>query len=109
MKLNILLLLFFVIFIYSCNTILCGKLNDELQAIQDSANNKYSEHLLIENIPCEYYYINLTFKNNYIDTNLIHSVHEILYNKERRIGWQVIFVYNSKGEYIFSHNIWFSY
>jgi len=59
--------------------------------------------LHVENVPCEFYYINHIAKTKYADTTLIKSVHDILYNEELKAGWLVLRICNQAGRYLFSH------
>lgn len=103
MKSKLIFGLFIYCFCYSCNTFLCGELTGEWKQQFENANSKAIK-FKIENIPCEYFYINLIMLSNEIDTSSIRSIHKILYNKENRIGWQVIKVYDNNRKYLFSHN-----
>ncbi|MBX2925919.1 MAG: hypothetical protein KF746_27230 [Chitinophagaceae bacterium] len=87
---------------FSCNNFLCGELSGEWKKQLERAKAN-AVNLKIENIPCEFYYINATVTSNHIDTIAIHSIHKYLYDEKSKTGWQVILVHNAEGKYLFSH------
>ncbi len=92
----------FSFLLYSCDSIVCGELSGEWKLQFEKAATA-TTNLKLENIPCEFYYINVIANSNKIDTNTIHSLHKLLYNQKNKIGWQVLLVYNAEGKYLFSH------
>lgn len=89
--------------LFSCNFI-CGKLNVNEQKMIDSVNSYYVNKFRIENIPCEYIYINLKLYSNKIDTISINQAHKILYDEKKKLGWQTIIIYDKNGKYVISHS-----
>jgi hypothetical protein len=89
-------------FLLSCNNLTCGELTGEWKEQYEKANS-VAVDLKVENIPCEYFYINVILKTKVVDTSAIHSIHRYLYNEKNKIGWQVLQVYDVNGKYIFSH------
>ncbi len=87
----------------SCSESLCGKLSGEWKRQYDSAN-KFSAKLKLENIPCDFYYINVVVLDGLVDTASIHKVHKFLYNPKNNSGWQALLVYSNEGKYLFTHN-----
>lgn len=85
----------------SCSGLLCGDLNGEWLKLLTNANNKYSSKFSIENIPCEFYYINVTIKCNNNDTVLLKDLHSELYDSTRKIGWPVFVVFDKEKNYLF--------
>lgn len=81
---------------------MCGELSGEWKEQFERANAT-TVSVKAENIPCEFYYINVIITTKHIDTTAIHSIHKYLYNKKSKIGWQVLLVYNTEGQYLFSH------
>lgn len=104
MKITLIYLLFSCLLLTSCDRILCGDLPKELEILQSRANSRFSDYLLVENIPCEGFYIKVMYKIEKIDTSIVHSVHKVLYDKKNSVGWPVLLVHDKSGEYIFSHN-----
>lgn len=86
----------------SCNSVLCGDLTGEWKQQFDNANVN-AGNLRVENIPCEFFYINVIVPIGKVDTFSIHSIHKYLYNQEKKSGWQVLLVYDIKENYLFSH------
>ena len=99
MKATTIIILFSFIF-QSCNYLLCGELTGEWKNKLEKAN-EFSASLKVENIPCEFYYINVIATTKLIDTSAIHSLHKYLYDEKSKVGWQVLLVHNVKGKYLF--------
>lgn len=105
--------LFTIIFLlllvhYSCSRItefFCGELEGDLKALYQHAERKYVDKILIERIPCEAIYINAFLLDNEVDSILVNSLHQDLYNQQKKIGWQTILVYDKAGNYLFSHSL----
>lgn len=95
-------IILFLFFLSSCSSILCGELTGEWKQMLEKASAVFPE-LKVENIPCEFYYIDIFISSEKIDTSEIHSLHKYLYDHKSRIGWQVLQVYDSKQQYLFSH------
>lgn len=98
----ILVCLLFSICMYSCTSIMCGKLTGKWEQQLKEAN-KNATDFKVKHIPCEFYDIDMVFTSEQIDTMSVHSVHKILYNEKTKIGWQVIKVYDRNNKYLFSH------
>ena len=99
-----LFLILLSILLNSCNYILCGELTGEWKNQLEKAKT-FNKDFIIENIPCEFSYINLTINSNIIDTASIREIHKILYNEEHKVvGWGSILVYDSNHKYLFTHN-----
>jgi hypothetical protein len=96
-----------LLFYSSCGKItnwFCGDLNSFEKQSVDSVNKLYGKYADIEPIPCEYIYVNLQLKTEYVDTTKIEAIHKVLFNKETKEGWQSINVYDVNGKYLFSHS-----
>lgn len=102
MKKIVLLLL--IVGLSSCDYFLCGRLDTDLQKMVDTANSTFENYLEIEKVPCEFFYINVLLKTEKVDTNKIHSVHQILYDEKNNLGWNVLVVYDINGKFIFEHS-----
>jgi len=100
MKATIIIILSSFIF-HSCNYLMCGELTGEWKFKSERAN-KASTVLKVEDIPCEFYYINVMATTKVIDTPAIDALHKYLYD-EKKVGWQVLLVHNAEGKYLFSH------
>lgn len=99
-----LILVYCVLSYSSCTSLLCGELSGDWRIMMGDAEAKYSDKLVIENIPCEFYYLDVKLKKGVgADTVLIAQAHRDLYNPEKRIGWLLVNVYDSNNKYIFSH------
>jgi hypothetical protein len=96
-------MLFLTLLFYSCNSIFCGELTGEWASTLNLVKNKYINNFRIENIPCDFYYINITALNKNIDTALLNTVHKELYNPINKVGWLVLKVYDNKGNFLFVH------
>jgi hypothetical protein len=101
MKATTIIILFSFIF-QSCNYLLCGELTGEWKNKLEKAN-EFSASLKVENIPCEFYYINVIATTKLIDTSAIHSLHKYLYDEKSKVGWQVLLVHDAEWKYLFSH------
>jgi hypothetical protein len=58
----------------------------------------------VEHIPCEAIYINVKLKIENMDTIVINDIHKILYDPQKKIGWQTLLIYNIEGKYVSSHS-----
>lgn len=93
-----------ILFIFSSCAPICGELPPEWNAKLEDAQKKYSRDLQIENISCEPYYVMAILKTDHVDTAIIRSAHQLLFDPSTpKVGWRLIKVYNSKNEYLFSH------
>ena len=88
--------------IYSCTSITCGELSGEWKMKYERARS-FSNDFTIENIPCDFYYINVVVNSPFVDTAAIHSLHNYLYDENLKVGWQVLLVYDADRNYLFSH------
>lgn len=91
------------VFLFSCSSTLCGELTGAVKAQLENAKAK-APNLKIENIPCEFYYMNVTVTTKNVDTAAIHAIHPYLYNQKTKTGWAVLLVHDAEGKYLFSHN-----
>lgn len=106
MKNKIILLKLFILILIleSCGSFLCGELTGDWKEMYEKAQVEYSNDLSVERIPCDFFYIKVVNKGNTIDTNVIHNVHKELFNVNKKIGWEVLMVYDANENYIFSHS-----
>jgi len=102
MKLTILLLL--ILLLSSCTDTFCGKIDNRHQEMLDKVNLRYKNILKVENIPCEYIYLEVHYEIVEVDTILLNEVHNLLYDENQRTGWQTLLIYDYRGDYIFSHS-----
>jgi len=101
------IIIFSLLLVSSCNQItafFCGELEGDLKALYQHAERKYADKILIERIPCEAIYINAYLLDNEVDSILVNSLHQDLYNQQKKIGWQTILVCDKAGNYLFSHS-----
>ena len=84
--------------------VLCGQPNQELQSKLNKVNNAYREKIQLEVIPCETRYLNVTVKSGSVSEIRLDSIHHILYDKNLHSGWITLMVYDSMGNYLFSHS-----
>jgi hypothetical protein len=89
---------------YSCRNI-CGTLDSDSQSRIVKANNILDSNGYVENIPCEYTYLNVHINSSVIDTNIINSIHYVLYDSKNKKGWQVLLIYDNQDKYVFSHHL----
>ena len=88
----------------SCNSF-CGELDNKWKIKLENANAKYSNYLLLENIPCENSYLRLKLKTDHLDTLIIHAVHADVYSQNiPHDGWATILIYDKNNNYILSHH-----
>lgn len=101
------LLLFIALGSTSCDQVtnwFCGELGEfEKQSI-DSVEKLHVSYIKVETIPCEYLYVNLHLKTEYVDTLRIGQIHKILFNEETKEGWQSMNIYDAHDQYLFSHH-----
>lgn len=87
-----------VLLLYGCD--LCP-LDDHRQGMVDKANSLYSDSCEVEYVDCQNYSIDVHLKNPSLSQLLLDSLHSILLRKG---GWLVLYVYDSEGNYICSHD-----
>lgn len=96
-------LTYFTLTFVCCSCNLCGELPENLQHKVDTANAKFSKRAKLQPIPCEMIYFNIALQEDHVDTTMIHELHHILYNEEKRDGWLTLLVHDRSGKYLFSH------
>lgn len=101
--LGIIIVIFFGL--ASCNQNTCGDAYGEIGiSMVKQANKIYPDEIIIEILPCEFYYINVINNSVSIDTSKLKQVVKKLYDKEKKIGWPVSVIYNNSHTYLFSIN-----
>jgi len=107
-RVSILLIIFLSVGVFSsCDHFtkwFCGELSAKDKKKLDQVNALYGEVCYVEYIPCETFYLNLYLQKSEVDTTIIGKIHYGLYNEIDRSGWPSIDVYDSKRNYLFSHN-----
>jgi hypothetical protein len=91
----------FGVTIYSCNNTLCGELSGDWLSLKVNAQKKFSGQFDIENIPCEYYFINIKLKHVVFDSTLLKKLHYELYDSSKKVGWPTFIVYDKNGNYLY--------
>jgi len=94
----------FLVFVSSCESILCGSLDKETKYILDKGVNKYGKYFEVETIPCEYYYLNAYFRSDSVKDILVDSLHSDLYNPITRRGWRSIHVFDRNKNFLYKHH-----
>jgi hypothetical protein len=93
----------FTSLLFSCDNIICGKLDPKRQKMINNVNLKYKGEFKAESIPCEPNYVNIKLELDQLDTSLLFDIHNLLYNKTDNSGWVTLLVYDNNGKYLFSH------
>lgn len=83
--------------------LLCGKLGEKQRAMIEAAQSQFSNYCVIENVPCEPYYLNIRLKQEE-SPELTSKLHEILYDKTDKIGWPSLHLYDNKGFFLITNH-----
>lgn len=94
-------LFLFCVTMFSCDYILCGDLKGDWLALKQNAEREFGDQFDIENIPCEFYYINIKAKKSDIDTSALKTLHYTLFDSSKNIGWRTLVVFDRNGNYLF--------
>lgn len=90
--------------VVSCDEFLCGSLDKGSQELINNASEKYNESVKIENIACEYHYLNIYLRSNKLDLDTVSLIHNELYNSKSQKGWRSIHVFDKNDVFLYIHH-----
>lgn len=91
---------------YGCDRLsnrFCGPLSNQKQTMIESGKDVCKDKCRIEYVPCEFNYVKLYWVSTDLDSTLIGSVHQKLYDDKTREGWPTIMIYDDQGSYLITH------
>ncbi|MEL7118413.1 MAG: hypothetical protein AAFO07_03200 [Bacteroidota bacterium] len=94
---------FLMLFVFSCDALLCGELDKGQKAMVESAASQFRDYCDVDVIPCEGYYINIKLKQEE-DPELTSKLHEVLYSVQEKTGWLSLHIFDKHGSFLITHN-----
>ena len=82
---------------------MCGEPGGKWAKMYKDVDTFYNQKIELIDTPCESYFINIRFRTDNIDTNLVKELHQKLYNEKKLEGWKHINIYSKDNIFLFGH------